>query len=387
MSDDTPTLSLILDEEQRMLADTAAQFIRESAPVERLRTLRDEKDETGYSLGLWKEVAELGWLGLQIPEQYDGMELGFFDLCVILEATGRNLMPEPFLSTLAMGAQALTLGGTDEQKQAWLPDIGLGEATITLADREPGRAYEPFRVETTAKAVDGAWLLEGRKIHVLDGMASKAIIVPARTSGEPGDEAGITLFLVDADALGMKRTRLNRIDHRNVANLALEGVRVEAKDVLGELDAGYDLLAQVIDRATIALSATMLGAAEQAFEDTVAYIKERVQFDVPIGSFQALQHRAARLFCEIALTRSSVLAAARAVDVDPSQVPRLASLAKAKCSDMFTHVAAEAIQMHGGVGMTDEYDVGFYFKWAQVAKVTFGDADYHRARWAELNGY
>jgi acyl-CoA dehydrogenase len=358
--------SLLLNDEQKMLSKTAQEFIRERAPAARIRTFRDSNDEVGFSRELWNEMAELGWLGLQIPEEYDGLGLGFFDLCVVLEQSGRELMPEPFVSTLLLGTQTLLLGGTEAQKSALLPGIAGGEKLITVGYDETGSHGDPSKVATVAKTSADGFELSGEKIQVLDGHLADRIIVSAATS----DEA-YTLFLVDPAQAGVTITRQSRIDGLNAAIVKLDGVVVQHDDIVGELDDGATLLEAVFDRAAIGLSAQMLGASEQAFADTVEYIKEREQFGVPIGSFQALQHRAVLLYTEIALTRSVVLAAARTVDEAPDEVPRLASLAKAMASETFV----------------DEHDIGFYIKRAQATYMTFGKPSQHRQRWAELHGY
>jgi alkylation response protein AidB-like acyl-CoA dehydrogenase len=368
--------SLLLNDEQQMLSKTAHEFIRERAPAARIRTFRDSKDEVGFSRELWNEMAELGWLGLQIPEEYDGLGLGFFDLCVVLEQSGRELMPEPFVSTLLLGTQALLLGGTDAQKAALLPGIASGETLVSVAYEAVGSS------KVGATQAGEGFEITGEKTQVLDGHLANHILVSAATS-----DSGSTLFLVDPKQQGVTIIRQHRIDGLNAAIVRLDGVSVGADAVVGELDSGSTLLQAVIDRASVGLAAQMLGASEQAFADTIEYIKEREQFGVPIGSFQALQHRAVSVFTEIALTRSAVLAAARAIDDSPDDVERLASLAKAMASETFLHAAKEAIQMHGGIGVTDEHDIGFYMKRAQAAYMTFGKPSQHRQRWAELHGY
>jgi len=374
--------ALLLNDEQQMLSKTAHEFIRERAPAARIRTFRDSKDETGFSRELWSEMAELGWLGLQIPDAYDGLGLGFFDLCVILEQSGRELMPEPFVSTLLLGTQALLLGGTEAQKKALLPGVANGEMLVTVGYEEARSQRDPATITTVARTSGEGFKLSGEKVQVLDGHLADRIIVSAMTS-----DAGSTLFLVDPAQSGVSVTRQFRIDGLNAAIVQLDGVSVSSADIVGELDGGAALLQAVFDRAAVGLSAQMLGASEQAFEDTIEYIKEREQFGVPIGSFQALQHRAVSVYTELALTRSVVLAAARAIDDTPDEVPRLASLAKAIASETFMHAAKEAIQMHGGIGVTDEHDIGFYIKRAQATYMTFGEPSQHRQRWAELNGY
>ena len=374
--------SLLLNDEQKMLSKTANEFIRERAPAARIRAFRDSNDEVGFSRDLWNEMAELGWLGLQIPEEYDGLGLGFFDLCVVLEQSGRELMPEPFVSTLLLGTQTLLLGGTEAQKTALLPGIAAGEMLIALGYDEPGSYGDPSKVATIARKSASGFELSGEKIQVIDGHLADRIVVSAATS-----DTGYTLFIVDPAHAGVTITRQSRIDGLNAAIVRLDGVSVQHDDIVGELDAGATLLEAVFDRAAIGLSAQMLGASEQAFADTIEYIKEREQFGVPIGSFQALQHRAVSVYTEIALTRSVVLAASRAIDEAPDDVPRLASLAKAMASETFMHAAKEAIQMHGGIGVTDEHDIGFYMKRAQATYMTFGKPSQHRQRWAELHGY
>ncbi len=367
--------SLLLNDEQKMLSKTAHEFIRARAPAARIRTFRDSEDELGFSRDLWHEMAELGWLGLQIPEEYDGLGLGFFDLCVVLEQSGRELMPEPFISTLLLGTQALLLGGTPEQKSTLLPGVAAGETLLALG-------YEEAGLPLVATRAGDAFELSGEKLQVLDAHVADRLIVSAATS-----DCRTTLFLVDPLEGGVSITRQHRIDGLGAAVVALRGVRVGAEAVVGDVDAGAALLEAVIERASAGMAAQMLGGAEQAFADTIEYIKDREQFGVPIGSFQALQHRAVSVFTEIALTRSVVLAAARAIDDAPDDVPRLTALANAMASETFLHAAKEAIQMHGGIGVTDEHDIGFYMKRAHAAYMTFGKPSQHRQRWAELHGY
>jgi acyl-CoA dehydrogenase len=327
-------------------------------------------------------MAELGWLGLQIPEEHGGLGLGFFDLCVVLEESGRELMPEPFLSTLLLGTQALLLGGTGAQKKALLPGIAAGETLVSLGYEEALPQGANSRVTTLAHQSTNGFELSGEKVQVLDGHVADRIIVSAATS-----DAGLTLFVIDPAQSGVTVTRQFRLDGLNSAIVRLDGVLVARDAIIGELDAGEKLLEIVLDRAAAGLAAQMLGASEQAFADTIEYIKQREQFGVPIGSFQALQHRAVSVYIDLALTRSVVLAAARAIDSAPDEVPRLASLAKAMASETFVHATKEAIQMHGGIGVTDEHDIGLYFKRAHAAYMMLGRPSQHRQRWAELHGY
>lgn len=378
---------LVLTEDQELLAKTALDFVRANAPVSRIRELRDSGDPDGFSRALWKEMAELGWVGMLIPEEYGGAGMGLADFAVVIEALGRNLAPEPFLSTVLLAGQLLSRTGSEDQKNAWLPGIAAGEKILTVAYQEARSRYELNRVTTRAEQEGDAWRISGEKIQVLDGVAADAFVISARTSGGQHDPDGITLFLLPKDAPGVTVTPQFRVDSRAVALVSLDSVKVGPESIVGPIGTGYSALSQVVDRATVGLCAEMLGGMSQIFEDTLEYLKTRTQFGVLIGTFQALKHRAARLFMDIELSRSAVMAAARAVDAADEQAQTLISLAKARCSDTFILAANEGIQMHGGIGMTDEHNAGFYIKRARAAEMTFGDAAWHRKRWAQLRGY
>jgi len=306
---------------------------------------------------------------------------------VILEALGRQLAPEPFLSAVALGGRCLLLGGSDAQKQRWLTPLVAGDAFLALAHQERRSRYDLNRVATRAVQDGAGWKLSGEKVQVLEGASADAFIVAARTAGEESDPTGISLFLVPAGTPGLTVTSQRRVDSRGAALLALDGVAVGSDALVGAAGEGGALLASVVDGATVALCAEMLGSMSEAFDRTIQYLKDRRQFGVPIGSFQALKHRAAEMFIQVELSRSAVMAAARALDAGARDAGLLVSLAKARCSDAAILVANEAIQMHGGIGMTDEHDIGFYLKRARVAELTFGDAAWHRERWAKLSGY
>jgi len=378
---------LVLNEDQELLAKTAADFVAEKSPVRRVRELRDAADPDGFSRTLWKEMAELGWVGIPFPEEYGGAEMGFAELAVILEALGRQLAPEPFLSSVLLGGRCLLLGGTEEQKQRWLTPLVAGDAFLALAHQESRSRYDLNRIATRAVQDGAGWKLSGEKVHVLEGASADAFVVAARTAGEEDDPAGISLFLVPAGAAGLAVTRQQRVDSRGAALVALDGVAVGSDALVGAVGEGGALLERVVDGATVALCAEMLGSMSEACDRTIQYLKDRRQFGVPIGSFQALKHRAAEMFIQIELSRSAVMAAARALDAGADDARLLVSLAKARCSDAAILVANEAIQMHGGIGMTDEHDIGFYLKRARVAELTFGDAAWHREQWAKLSGY
>jgi acyl-CoA dehydrogenase len=380
-------MELVRTEDQELIAKTAADFVKEKSPIARVRQLRDANDPVGFSRELWKEMAELGWIGIPFPEALGGAGLGFADLVVVLEELGRSLAPEPFLSTVLLAGQALLLSGDAAKAKEWLPRVCKGEAILALAQQEARSRFDLAAVETRAERTGKGYRIRGEKVQVLDGHVADAFVVVARTAGGPRDADGIGLFLVPKGAAGLTVTRQSRVDGRNAALVKLDGVEVGADAALGAPDAGHALLARVVDRATVGLSAEMLGGMQQAFALTLDHLKHRHQFGVPIGSFQALKHRAANVYIELELAKSAVMAAARAVDADAPDLPRLVSLAKARCSDAYVLAANEGVQMFGGVGMTDEYDIGFYLKRARAAELSFGDAAFHRARWATLSGY
>ena len=380
-------MNLALTEDQELLARTAADFVAASSPVARVRKLRDAGDPVGFSRELWREMAGLGWVGIPFPEWAGGAELGLADLAVVMEALGRTLAPEPFLSTVLLGGQAVLLGGSEQQQKAVLPELCAGTRLLALAQQEPRSRYDLQRVATRAEAEADGWRIRGEKIQVLDAQVADQLVVVARSGGAETDADGITLFLLPANAPGIRIVPQQRVDSRNAALVHLDGVQATRADVLGQVDAGGALLEDVVDRATVGLCAETLGLMCEAFDRTLEYLKTRVQFGVPIGSFQALKHRAARCFVEIELSRSTVMAAARAVDEGADDARKLVSVAKARCSDAAVLVTNEAVQMHGGIGMTDEHDIGFYMKRARVAELTFGDAAWHRSRYARLEGF
>lgn len=380
-------MGLVLNEEQTMLDQTAKDFIKNNSPVTRMRQLRDDKDSIGYSKDMWRQMAELGWTMINFSEEDGGLGLGMAEVVVVTEALGRGLAPEPFLSTVMLAGQALAIGGSEELRAEWLGSIIEGDKVLTVAYQEKGGRFDLTRIATSAEKTSDGFRLNGEKTQVLDGFGADAIIVSARTSGEDGDADGITLFLVPKETGGMTITRQSRLDSRNVALVNLKDVEVSESNVVGTVGQGGQLLGRVIDMATVALCGEMLGGMSVAFERTLSYLKERVQFDVVIGSFQALKHRAAKMFMEIELVRSVVMAAARALDENAENVERLISTTKARCSDAYVLITNEAVQMYGGIGMTDEEDVGLYMKRARASEMTFGDAAYHRDRFAALRGY
>jgi alkylation response protein AidB-like acyl-CoA dehydrogenase len=376
----------VLTEEQSMLRDAARTWTQDKSPVTAFRKVRDSGSAIGYDPAAFAEMAEMGWTGVIIPEAFGGSDFGYLSLGLILEETGRTLTASPLLSSALAAASAIILGGNDAQKDAWLTKIASGEIVATLAVDE-GAHHNPEKTALAATASGAGYSLSGKKTFVLEGGAAGLFVVAARTAGKAGDKDGITLFLVPGDAKGLSRQNLKLADSRGVANLTFDGVTVGADAVLGEAGKGWDLLDKTLDRARAGLAAEMLGAALQAFEITLDYLKVRVQFGQVIGSFQALQHRAAKMFTELELARSCVEAALTAIDENAADTAELVSLSKAKMGDVLHLVSNEMVQMHGGIGMTDAHDAGLYIKRARAAEATFGGQAFHRDRYACLNGY
>ena len=376
----------VLSEEQRMLRDAAESWARERAPVTAFRRLRDAGAPLGYDPALYREIAEMGWAGILVPEAYGGCDFGHPSMGLVLEALGRTLTASPLVSTAVAGVSAFALGGTDAQRGRWLPALAAGEAVAALAVDE-GARHAPAMTALAAVRTGAGWRLDGIKRPVLHGMAADLLVVAARTGGRPGDADGITLFLVGAGADGVSRAPLQEIERRGAALVRFDGVAVGDDAVLGAPGEGGVLLDRVLDRARAAVAAELLGSSTQAFHTTLDYLKTRVQFGQIIGRFQALQHRAAVLYGELELARSAVEAALAALDEEGPDTPALVSLAKALAGDTARRVAAEMIQLHGGIGMTDEHDAGFYLKRARVGDMSYGNAAFHRERYAVLNGY
>jgi alkylation response protein AidB-like acyl-CoA dehydrogenase len=376
-------MTLVLTEDQSMFRDATKRFAAERAPVAQLRKLRDDNDPVGFSRELWKEMADMGWAGVLVPEEHGGVGFGFVGAGLIATEIGRNLSVTPLLSSAVLAVTALLRGGSPTHKETLLPAIASGELLVALAVDESAR-HSPYHVATRAT---GKYKLSGRKLHVLDGHVSDHLIVSARTSGDTGARDGITLFLVNAKAAGVSISRSSMVDSHNSAVVEFRDVAVSDADIVGTLDKGAVVLDAALDAGRAVLAAELLGVAEEAFERTLAYLRERDQFGVKIGTFQALQHRAAHLFCEIELVRSVVLRTLQALDARDSNAASLVCLAKAKASDVARIATNEAVQMHGGIGMTDEFDIGFFMKRARAAAETFGDQYYHTDRFAQLAGY
>jgi len=377
-------MAFVLSEEQQMLRDSARSFADEKLPISQLRALRAKGE--GFDKSAWKEMAELGFTGVLIPEEFGGSGFGYVGLGQVLEAQGRTLAASPLLSTALVGASALVIAGSQAQKEAYLPKIASGELLTALAVDE-GAHHDPSHIKFAAKKSGGGYTLSGDKRYVVDGAEAGLLIVAARTSGGESDTNGVTLFLVPTDAKGVSRTALKTLDAHAAANISFADVEVGADAVLGGVDGGFATLDQILDRARIGLAAEALGAADAAFEMTSEYLKVRKQFGQLIGSFQSLQHRAAIMFTELELTRSCVGAALSALDANANNVAELASLAKARAAETLHLVSNETVQMHGGIGMTDAHDSGLYMKRARVLEALYGGESFHRDRYARLGGY
>ncbi len=375
-----------LTEEQALLKDQARTWARDEAPVAKFREMRDSANEHGFDKATWASIGEMGWAGIVVPEEHGGVDMGFLTFGVVLEELGRQLTASPLLASGLGGATALVLGGSDAQQKAWLPKIAEGSAVVTLAVDE-GPHHAPLRTALEAEKTATGFRLAGTKTQVHEGLAADAFVVSARTSGSPGEARGISLFLVESDASGLSRQRLATADSRGYARVTFENVEVPAEAALGTLDEAAPLLDAILDRTRAGVAAEMLGVAAQSFDLTLDYLKNREQFGQVIGGFQALGHRAAGLFTEMEMTRSCVEAALQAIDAGAEDTAELCSLSKAKAGAFLHHMSNELIQIHGGIGMTDEFDAGLYLKRARALEASFGNRSFHRDRYATLRGF
>ena len=379
-------MALVLTEEQSMLRDSARGLIGDKAPVSHLRQLRDSRDATGFSRELWKSFAEMGFAGLLVPENFGGSGLGCVEAGVVMEEIGRTLMPSPFLSTAVLAASALTRRGSHAQRSEFLPKISAGELVAALAVDE-GRKHRPLKTQMQAVRSGNGFRLNGSKALVIDGHVADLLIVAARTAGNAGERDGITLFLVDPKTRGIERERTIMVDSHNAARIAFDNVEVNADHVLGEIDQGFALLEGVLNIGRGAVASEMVGLSEEVFGRTVNYLKERKQFGKRIGEFQALQHRAAQLYIDIEITRAAVLKALQALDGDIETAASAVAVAKARAGTTATRAVQEGVQMHGGMGMTDQFDIGFFMKRARVCEELFGDANFQADQLARSRGY
>jgi alkylation response protein AidB-like acyl-CoA dehydrogenase len=379
-------MPLVLTEEQSMLRDSARGLISYKAPVSHLRQLRDGKDATGFSRELWRTFAEMGFSGLLVPEAFGGSGLGCVEAGVVMEEIGRSLMPSPFLSTAVVAASALSRGGSDAQKSHYLPKISDGSLLAALAIDE-GAKHRPLQTRMQAVRSGNGFRLNGDKAFVVDGHTADLLIVVARSAGTAGERDGLTLFLVDPKAKGIATERTAMVDSHNAARIVFDNVEVDADGVLGEVDQGGGLLEGVLNIGRGAVASEMVGLSEEVFGRTVSYLKERKQFGKLIGEFQALQHRAAQLYIEIEITHAAVLRALQTLDGNFEQAGAAVAVAKARAGSTATLAVQEGVQMHGGMGMTDQFDIGFFMKRARVCQELFGDANFHADALARMKSY
>jgi acyl-CoA dehydrogenase len=373
-------MTWILDEERRMLRDAAQSFLSDRAPVAHLRQLRDKADAKGYSPELWAAFAQQGYSATLVPEDHGGLGLGVTEAGLIAEQIGHTLAPTPFFSTAVLAAWLLRTAGSPAQQAAWLARIAEADTVMALAVDERPR-HRSSAIATTAVREGDEWRIDGAKLLVVDGHVAQAFIVAAKTEG------GIALLLVPAGDPGLRVERTVMVDAHNAARLAFDNVRVTADAIVGTPATGAALLERVLDVGRAVASAELLGIADEVFDRTVQYLKERKQFDKAIGEFQALQHRAAELFCDLELTRAIVRQALAAIDAGARDAPLLVAQAKARACLTANRAVQEAVQMHGGIGMTDELDIGLFMKRARVLQELFGDAAVQVDRVASLAGY
>lgn len=379
-------MALAFNEEQRSLKDTAREFAKNQSPIESFRHLRNDNLPEGFDNKIWQAMIELGWTGMVFPETYGGFEFGFMGLAGSMEELGRTLVASPLMSSVVLAGSAILYAGSEEQKQSLIPQIISGEKRIALACDE-GFHHQPEATMTTASCEGETFILNGRKARVIDGISADLFIIAARTSGNAGDRQGISLFLLDASTPGLVVEKTSLVDSRNYACMSLNNACIPASHLLGELHNGFDPLDKALDRGRICLAAEMFGGMQEIFERTVQYLKERKQFGVLIGTFQALQHRAAHMYTEIEMCKSILMLALDSLEKNAADAPQLISAAKAKINDTYELVSNEATQMHGGIGVTDELDIGLFLKRARVSAELLGSSRFHYDRYATLEGF
>ncbi len=376
-------MDFAFSEEQEFLRETARRFLEDKSPSANVRQVM--ATETGYDEALWAETASMGWQAMAIPEEYGGAGFSFLELAVLLEEMGRAVFPAPFLSTVVMAANTILLAGSEAQKQAWLPGIAAGDTIVSVALTEPSGRWDASGVTLAAERDGDGWVLSGTKSYVLDGMAADVMVVVARTGGEGPD--GITLFAVPASTEGVVRVPQDAMDQtRPMAEVTFAEVRVDADAVIGAEGEGWPVMEKVLQIAAVAQAAEQVGGAQRVLEMAVEYAKARMQFGRPIGSFQAIKHKCADMLVGVESAKSAAYYAAWAASEDNDELPLVAALAKAYCSEAYFSAAAENIQIHGGIGFTWEHDAHLYFKRAKSSELMFGDPSYHRALLADRIG-
>ena len=378
-------MAMTLNDDQNMLRDSARDFMASEAPVAHFRKYRDMECKDGFAHGLWKQFAEMGFTGILIPEDQGGLGLGHIEAGIVLEEIGRNLSPSPFLSTSVAAVEALKLADT-AMRDRWYPGIIAGETVIGLALDE-GPKHRPEKTACKAERSGNGFKISGHKQFVVQGASSDMLIVLARTGGSIGEQDGLTLFAVEKDAAGLSTEAARLVDSSMGAHVKFDGVEVTADAVIGEVDGGWSVLSKMLNAGRVGAAAEMVGVGTGAMDITFDYLKTRKQFDRVIGEFQALQHRAAHLYGEMEGARSIVLKAQSMMDEGHEKAELYVSAAKAKAGLACNLSVREGVQMHGGIGMTDEYDIGLYMKRDRALAEFMGDIYFHADRVATMNGY
>ena len=376
-------MDLDLTEEQEMLQTMARDFLTKECPKALVREL--EEDEKGYSPELWRKMAELGWMGLVLPAEYDGMEMGFMDLIILLQEMGRNILPGPFFCTVVLGSLPIFSAGTEEQKKEFLPKIASGEMILTMALTEPNGRYDAAGVETKAVAQGDSFVISGTKLFVENAHIADYMICVARTTEGATPEEGITLFLVDAKSPGIKVEGIPTMADDKLCEVVFENVSVPRNNMLGELDNGWPIVARTLEQATMAKCAEMVGGAEAALDMTLNYVKERVQYNRPIGSFQVIQHYCANMWTSVVTSRNILYKTAWKVG---EGLPATGDVAAAKgwINQAYTFVTERAVQCHGAIGLTRDHDIGLYYRRAKAGELAFGDTDFQKEIVAQQMG-
>lgn len=379
-------MPLYYTEDQAMLAESVTGFMADEGGIKKqLRHWRDKGCKDGFGHGLWKQFAEMGLTGMLAAEADGGLAMGHVEAGIVLAEIGRNLTPSPFLTTSVMGVTALK-DASDELRGRWLPGIIAGETVLAVAIDE-GAKHKPEKIACRAERAGNGFRLTGAKDFVIHGTSADAIIVAARTSGSDSDADGVTLFAVPKDAAGMSHNAVRLVDSAMASHVRFDGVELDGSTVIGEVDGGRTLLNKVLSAGRIGAAAEQTGVGGGAFAMTTGYLKTRKQFGKLIGEFQALQHRAAHLYSELEIAEAVVIKAQQLLDGGSERADLMVSVAKAKAARACNLAVREGVQMHGGVGMTDEYDIGLYMKRERALTEFMGDANYHAERVAQLSGY
>jgi acyl-CoA dehydrogenase len=379
-------MALILNEEQQLLKDSARGFVDDRWQLNQLRKDRASPKAGAIDTELWQQMVDLGWAAIPFPEEFGGLGLGYAELGIVMEETGRKLLISPLLSSVVLSGSTIELAGNHDQKAEHLPKICDGSGLYAMAYQETSR-HEPENVHAALRKVEGGYQLSGHKQLVINGGSANYLVVVCRSSGDGDGRDGLTLVLVNSSAAGVSIANNLLLDSTPSANITFKDVQISTGDILGEIGNAAEILDDVYARAAIALSADMLGGIQSACDMTLEYLKVREQFGAKIGTFQGLKHRAGRWFCEVELSRAIVLKALRSIDSDSSNLARLSNACKARCTATYQLSGKEGIQMHGGIGVTDEHDIGLYFKRARVTEILLGDASFHTDQFATASSY